>query len=151
MAPAPNAGKVPSVRKLLKGTEMNDSFLLFSLVIFLYIRGYLVTPRQSRDWSGLPRSSTSSPSSIFEALFPAPNVVTDVLVLIHGRRGWWAEIWDTMDESQGRNKDFENPGWRGRRRPAEAWHIGQAIGSPRRQKPPYKILDFCWELWKHLW
>ena len=71
-----------------------------------------------------------------------PKVVTDVLVFVQGLPGWWVTIWDTEEESQYENKEFENPGRRERRRPAEAWlkehakfdmlffaYIGLAFGS----------------------
>ena len=37
---------------------------------------------------GLLRTSTSSPSRIFEALVPVLKVVADVLVFVHGLPGW---------------------------------------------------------------
>ena len=37
---------------------------------------------------------------IFEALVPVPKVVADVLVFVHGLRGWWATFWNTKDKSQ---------------------------------------------------
>ena len=37
---------------------------------------------------GLFRTSTSSPSWIFEALVPVPKVVADVSVFVHDLRGW---------------------------------------------------------------
>ena len=70
--------------------------------------------------SGLLRTSASSPSWIFEALVPVPKVVADVLVFVHSHRGWWDNSWDTKQESLDGNKEFGNPGRRGRRRPAEA-------------------------------
>ena len=57
-----------------------------------------------RDWhirSGLLRTPTSSTFWIFEALVPVPKVADE-------------------QESQDENKEFGNPGLRGRRRPAEA-------------------------------
>jgi len=45
--------------------------------------------RWTMSRSGLLRKSTSSPSRIFEALVLVPKVVANVLVIVHGIRGWW--------------------------------------------------------------
>ena len=88
MAPAPNAGKVPSVRKLLKGTEMNDSFLIFYLVVFRGIPGFLRRLKTCLQCSGVLPTSPSSPSRIVEALVSVPGVVQDVLVFVDGLHEW---------------------------------------------------------------
>ena len=88
--------------------------------IWLVVKSEKIDDRMN-FWAGLLRTSTSSPSWIFEALVPIPKVIVDVLVFVHGLRGWWANFWDTKQESQDGNKEFGNLGRRGRRRPAEAW------------------------------
>ena len=52
-----------------------------------------------------------------------PIVITDLSVLAHSPREEWAMIWDKNQESQDENTESGNLGWRGRRRPGEAWSI----------------------------
>ena len=77
-----------------------------------------------KDRLRLLRTSTSQPSWFFEALFSVPKVVVDVQVFVHGLHGWRASFSNTKQESQpdsqDGNKEFGNPGRRGRRRPTEA-------------------------------
>ena len=53
--------------------------------------------------SGLLRASMSSPYWILEATLP-----------VHVLRGWWANFLNTKQQSQHGNKEFRNPGRRGR-------------------------------------
>ena len=75
---------------------------------------------KNKPWIGseLLRKSKSSPSWIFKALVPVPEVVADVLVFVQGIRGGWANFSAPKQEFKDGNKEFENSE---RRRPAEAW------------------------------
>ena len=67
-----------------------------------------------RFWAGLRRTSTSSPSWIFEALFFVSKYDANVLILVHGLCGWWANLVSKV-------LGYGHLGRRGRRHPAEAW------------------------------
>ena len=66
-----------------------------------------------KSYSGLLRTSKSSPSWTFESLAPILIVAADVLVFVYDLRAWSANIWDKNQEFPDDNKDFGNPGRRG--------------------------------------
>ena len=59
--------------------------IILALIVTRLVRVTLV---QCYHVLGLLRTSTSSPSWIFETLVPVPKVVEDVLVFVHGILGW---------------------------------------------------------------
>ena len=90
----------------------------------------------------LSKAGLLRPSWIFEALVSVHEVVMDSINFVHDFRGWWATFCDTKEESQDGNKEFGNPGRRGRRRSAEAWFKGFGTKIKLRMKN----IVTCW--WK---
>ena len=98
-------------------------------------------PRHTGSWSPL------FPSLYYKAYTISLIVIMGVLVVVHCLRAWWASIWNRNKESQDGNKEFKNPGRRGRRRPMEA--CLRALKSPKSLRhQSLRGESFCRLSWK---
>ena len=101
------------------GVNLSQSKIVSLMLYGIWVQEFITNSFDSKR-CGLLGTSTFSPSWTIETLVPILKVVADVKVFVHGLRGWWANFWDAKQQSQDVNEEFENPGRRGRRYPAEA-------------------------------
>ena len=117
-------------------------FSFFNILLYYIIYAYPLTNEMIINWRASPRQANNIFSYIFRErqaykdlriiqrvcilgrrclrldLWRSrtrPQSRPDFLVFVHSVYGWWANLWDTQQESQGGNKEFGNPGRRGRR------------------------------------
>ena len=97
------------------------AFLALEIIMNTGMANYITWFQSIYFWSGLLRTSTSSPSWISKFLVSVPRLLVSTPKVCSLTKNVMDKNKDVADDSKDGNGGFQDPGRRGHRRPEEPW------------------------------